>query len=168
MADYTFIVNLVIDELIYDIDNKAYLTGRSRKDSAGVETVASMQSSDSDEDRNQILRSIQNAYNQLRVAVSEYLTYEADKESEYDDKLLNDDTTSAIDLSFTVPGNFNTATRAAIAAIAHKYIVNKALAEWFLITNKADVAEYEALAAQNAEELRVALNKRVRPKRQTT
>lgn len=167
MADITFTVKLDVKELIYDIDNKAYLTGRSRKDSAGVETVASMQSSDSSEDRNQIMRGIQNAYNQLCVVVSEYLSLPTGSENSFDDDLLDSDTTS-IDLGFIVPGNFNTATRSAIAAIAHKYIVNKALAEWFLITNKADVAEYEALAAQNAEELRVALNKRVRPKRQET
>lgn len=166
MADITFTVKLDVKELIYDIDNKAYLTGRSRKDSAGVETVASMQSSDSEEDRNQILRGIQNAYNQLCVVVSEYLSLPTPGDTTFNDELYKSDT--SIDLGFTVPGNFNTATRSAIAAIAHKYIVNKSLAEWFLITNKADVAEYEALAAQNAEELRVALNKRVRPKRQET
>jgi hypothetical protein len=41
------------------------------------------------------------------------------------------------------------------------------LAEWFIITNKADAAEYDAMATNNIEALRIALNQRVRPNRST-
>jgi hypothetical protein len=72
-----------------------------------------------------------------------------------------------ISITFHVPSNFKFSNREVIANIAHKYIVNKTLAEWFIITNKADAAEYDAMATNNIEALRIALNQRVRPNRST-
>ena len=61
-----------MSELIYDFQNKAFLTGRSRRAaSMDAEAASNIQASDDDEDKNQALRSIQNAYSQLIVELSE-------------------------------------------------------------------------------------------------
>jgi hypothetical protein len=165
MTKKEFAVSLSVNELIYDIDNKAYLTGRSRKDVASIEAVASMQSSDAEEDRNQILRSVLNASSQLQLAVSDYVKQPEYTEGQSFSNDLKD--TTRIQITFNVPSNFKFSNREVIANIAHKYIVNKTLAEWFIITNKADAAEYDAMATNNIEALRIALNQRVHPNRST-
>ena len=165
MANKEFSISLSTNELIYDIDNKAYLTGRSRKDIASIEAVASMQSCDLEEDRNQILRSILNASNQLQLAVSDYVKQPEYTEGQSFSSDLEEE--ERITITFCVPSNFKFSNREVIANIAHKYIVNKTLAEWFIITNKADAAEYDAMATNNIEALRIALNQRVRPNRST-
>lgn len=71
---YTLKVTLYISELIYDVQNKASLTGRSRLlPGQNDEQVAHMQASDDEEDANQILRSIQNAFALLKNKLAEYI-----------------------------------------------------------------------------------------------
>lgn len=59
-------ITLKIDEIIYDIQNKTYLTGKSRHDGKNHEQVANMQANDDEENANQILRSISSAFNNLK------------------------------------------------------------------------------------------------------
>ena len=72
MARKSLTITLYMSELIYDFQNKAYLTGRSRRaGNMDAEAASNIQASDDDEDMNQALRSIQNAYSQLLVELSE-------------------------------------------------------------------------------------------------
>lgn len=162
MTEVTF--TLYKSELIYDFENKAFLTGRSRKSVMSVEDVASMQTSDADEDRNQALRSIQNAYGNLLVNLGEYLKPASTTSNVGGDNVLIDDT-SNFEFTLKMPDNYNRAGDGAIASAAHKFIVNSALADWFLITNKNDAPDYVAMAQSNMEDLRSALNRRTSPTR---
>ena len=56
MAKKTIAITLYMSELIYDVQNKTYLTGRSRTNGTNHEEVANMQANDDDENANQILR----------------------------------------------------------------------------------------------------------------
>ena len=72
MARKSLTITLYMSELIYDFQNKAFLTGRSRRSAdMDAEAASNIQASDDDEDKNQALRSIQNAYSQLLVELSE-------------------------------------------------------------------------------------------------
>ena len=62
MAKKTITITEYMSELLYDIQNKTYLTGRSRQTGANHEEVANMQANDDDENANQIIRSIGNAF----------------------------------------------------------------------------------------------------------
>jgi hypothetical protein len=64
-----------------------------------------------------------------------------------------------------MPSNFNQATNDTISTALHQYMVNLAIADWFTITNKADAADYVSMAAANLQQIREAINKRVRPTR---
>ncbi len=72
----TIKMKLFVRELVYDIQNKTYLTGRSRQTGTNHEQVANMQANDDDENANQILRSIQNAFGTLKTKLSEWLDEE--------------------------------------------------------------------------------------------
>ena len=73
MAKKTIMLTLYVSELVYDIQNKTYLTGRSRRTGANHEEVANMQANDDDENANQILRSIQNTFGTLKTKLTEWL-----------------------------------------------------------------------------------------------
>ena len=73
MAKKTITITLYMSELIYDVYDKTYLTGRSRLDGTNHEKVANMQANDDDENSNQIVRSIGNAFANLKTKLSEYI-----------------------------------------------------------------------------------------------
>lgn len=162
MAKKTLTVTLYLSELLYDVQNKTYLTGRSRQTGNNHEEVAHMQANEDEENENQILRSLGNAFANLKTKLSEYIEESGTTAS---NKLLSKNGT--IQLALVMPSNFNQATSETISAALHQYLVNTAIGDWFTITNKNDATDYVTLAAANLEELREAVNKRVRPTRTT-
>lgn len=169
-------IDLSVSELVFDIQNKSYLTGRSRFDGKNDEAVADMKANDDPESISELLRSIQNAYALLKVKLSEYLTTTADKDSKVE--VVKDDTAAntaltkydkdtKLQLYLYVPSNFNMGVKEQIAQACHQYIVNSALAGWFLMTNKADANDYLTLATADLQMIREAINKRVRPVRKS-
>jgi len=162
MAKKLLSVTLYMSELIYDVQNKTYLTGRSRYSGDNHEFVANMQANDDDENANQVIRSIGNSFATLKTKLSEYLSEEG---TTADDRQVDGETNFTIALY--MPSNYNRATRDTIAAALHQYIVNNSIADWFIITNKGDASDYVALANACIQQIREALNKRVRPERPT-
>ena len=160
MAKKTITITEYMSELLYDIQNKTYLTGRSRQTGANHEEVANMQANDDDENANQIIRSIGNAFANLKTKLSEYLVEEGTTSN---NALISGE--KNLTLTLQMPGNFNQATNDTISTSVHQYIVNSAIGDWFTITNKNDSSDYVTLAASNLDVIREAINKRVRPTR---
>lgn len=162
MAKKNIQVTLYMSELIYDVQNKTYLTGRSRSNGTNHEEVANMQANDDDENANQIVRSIGNAFANLKTKLSEYIVETSTTAS---NKLLT--ITSNLTLALVMPSNFNQATNETIASALHQYLVNSAIGDWFTITDKNDASDYVTIAAANLDQIREAVNKRNRPQRAT-
>ena len=160
MAKKIISITLYMSELIYDVQNKTYLTGRSRQTGTNHEEVANMQANDDDENLNQIMRSIGNAFANLKTKLSEYIN---ESGTSTNDKQLS--STGNLTLSLNMPPNYNNASNDAISTALHQYLVNSAIGDWFTITNKNDASDYITLAAANLEQLREAVNKRMRPTR---
>ena len=160
MAKKIISITLYMSELIYDVQNKTYLTGRSRQTGTNHEEVANMQANDDDENANQIMRSIGNAFANLKTKLSEYIN---ETGTSTNDKQLS--STGNLTLSLNMPPNYNNASNDTISTALHQYLVNSAIGDWFTITNKNDASDYITLAAANLEQLREAANKRMRPTR---
>lgn len=160
MAKKVIAITLYMSELIYDVQNKTYLTGRSRQTGTNHEEVANMQANDDDENANQIMRSIGNAFANLKTKLSEYIN---ESDTSTNDKQLS--STDNLTLSLNMPPNYNNASNDTISTALHQYLVNSAIGDWFTITNKNDASDYITLAAANLEQLREAVNKRMRPTR---
>lgn len=160
MAKKVIAITLYMSELIYDVQNKTYLTGRSRQTGTNHEEVANMQANDDDENANQIMRSIGNAFANLKTKLSEYIN---ESGTSTNDKQLS--STGNLTLSMNMPPNYNNASNDTISTALHQYLVNSAIGDWFTITNKNDASDYITLAAANLEQLREAVNKRMRPTR---
>ena len=160
MAKKVIAITLYMSELIYDVQNKTYLTGRSRQTGTNHEEVANMQANDDDENANQIMRSIGNAFANLKTKLSEYIN---ENGTSTNDKQIS--STGNLTVSLNMPPNYNNASNDTISTALHQYLVNCAIGDWFTITNKNDASDYITLAAANLEQLREALNKRMRPTR---
>ncbi|MBR3625208.1 MAG: hypothetical protein IKN48_02495 [Bacteroidaceae bacterium] len=160
MAKKAVTVTLYMSEIIYEVENKTFLTGRARDNGQNFEESADMRANADDENRNQIIRSIGNAFHTLKTKVSEYLVESGTSSNNVQ---ISDSTNLTVALQ--MPSNYNPATRDTISAALHQYIVNIAVAEWFNIFDKNDAGDYLNMAAANLTQLREALNKRVRPER---
>ena len=121
-----------------------------------------MQANEDEENESQLLRSIGNAFAYLKTRLSEYIEETTTTTSNI---LL--DKSKNLTLTLVLPSNVNQATSETISSSAHQYITNMVMADWFTITNKADATDYAAKAEVNLQELREAINKRVRPVRTT-
>lgn len=151
---------IVMDELLYDIMNETYLRGRTIQDDSNYKQVASMFASLDEENQDKILRSIKKAFSEVKTELSEYLT---ENGQTTDNKLIS--ATADLVLSLTMPSNFNEAATAGVAEAVHDYIRNSAVSDWYLVTNKADAADYTGLAARSLENIRKSVSKRSRPMR---
>lgn len=155
-------ITIDVKELIYDIQNKTYLTGRSRSDGSNHRQVALMQANDDDENLNQIMRSISSAFARVQAELSEVLD---DKSATGNNTLSLTDDEEVITLA--MPSNFNAAATNAIASAIHQFIVASVTSEWFMITNKSDTEDYARQSEKSLQLLRESLCRRQRPSRKS-
>lgn len=146
--------------LLYDIKNETYLRGRTIQNKDNHKEVASMYASEDEENLEKILRSIKKALAEVKSELSEYLDEDG---TEVDNSHL--DWTQNLVLNLKMPSNFNEAATAGIGEAVHDYLKNSAVAEWYLVTNKADAEDYFALAQKSMSSIQQAVSKRSRPNR---
>lgn len=148
-------------EIIYDIQNKTYLTGRSRATADNHRQVAQMQANNDDSNLNQILRSVQTAVGYLQQELGEWVAPQLAAAS----NLQLPDAAGAVSIDIEYPANFNSSMARGLADAAHQYVVAFAVAEWFVITNKPDASQYTEIASEALKMVGRAMSQRVRPKR---
>lgn len=161
----TLTVKQYVKELIYDIQNKAYLTGQAREaeGAKNYEAASNMQASDDNENSYQIRRSLANAFSSLKSLLGEYLN---EDKSTSDNKILDAiDNDGELTLSFKLPSNYNNASADSLGNGIHAYLVDMTLGEWFAITNKDDSQTYIQHSTVSLEIVKRALYKRSRPER---
>lgn len=161
----TLTVTQHVKELIYDVQNKAYLTGQAREaeGSKNYEAASNMQASDDNENSYQIRRSLANAFSSLKSLLGEYLN---EDKTTSDNKILDAiDNDGELTLAFKLPSNYNNASADSLGNGIHAYLVDMTLGEWFAITNKEDSQTYIDHSTVSLEIVKRALYKRSRPER---
>lgn len=163
----TLTVTQQVKELIYDIQNKAYLTGQAREAEGKktYEAASNMQASDDDENSYQIRRSLANAFSALKSLLGEYLSENKTTSDNLIAKQIDND--GVLELSFKLPSNYNNSSADALGNGIHSYLVDMALGDWFAITSKEDAEAYISHAEVSLENVKRALYKRSRPERPT-
>ena len=153
-----------VKDLIYDIQNKAYLTGQAREAGGmGYQAASNMQASDDDENSYQIRRSLANAFSSLKSLLGEYLNEDKTTSDNLVNKEIDND--GQLSLEFLLPSNYNNASADSLGNGIHAYLVDMALGDWFTITNKEDAQTYISHSAVSLETVKRALYKRSRPER---
>jgi hypothetical protein len=163
----TLTVTQQVRELVYDIQNKAYLTGQARESEGkkSYEAASNMQASDDTENSYQIRRSLANAFSSLKSLLGEYLSEDRTTSNNLIASEIDND--GVLTLAFELPSNFNNSSADALGNGVHAYLVDMALGDWFAITNKEDADTYIAHSAVSLENVKRALYKRSRPERPT-
>lgn len=151
-----------ISWLLYDIMNETFLRGRTIQNKDNHKEVASMFASEDEENREKILRSIKKGFAEVQTELAEYLN-----ENGTTTDNSHFDGTHDLVLNLTMPSNFNEAATTGVGEAIHDYLKNVAIAEWYIVTNKADAAQYVELAQKSLESIRQAVSKRSRPIRPT-
>lgn len=166
MAEHKKTLTVVqeVKELIYDIQNKAYLTGQAREaNGASYEAASNMQASDDEENSYQIRRSLANAFSALKSLLGEYL--HEDKTTSNNRIAAEIDNNGKLTLEFLLPSNYNNASADSLGDGIHAYLVDVVLAEWFAITNPEGAKSYVEHSGLSLETVKRALYKRSRPER---
>lgn len=153
-----------VSEIVRDVLTKAYLTGQTKEfEGANYKQASNMQGSNNDEDRRQIIRSIESAFTSLKNFVAENLIEDnTESNNNYLSPIFNDE---ELTLTFTMPANYNNTAVDSLADNIHAYLVSMALTEWFAITSKPDMEIYESQSAKNLINIKRALYRRRRPHR---
>ncbi|MCC8071331.1 MAG: hypothetical protein LIO90_05980 [Bacteroidales bacterium] len=161
----TLTITLEVKEIFFDIMNKTHLTGRSRNaaDASAYELTSHMEVSQDEENSYQVRRSMTNAFSDLKTELAEYL----DEEATTANNLIHEkvDADGQLVLALSMPSNYNLAAADALGNGMHQYLVNRSIADWFMITNKADATDYVKLAVEALDHGKRALYKRERPQR---
>lgn len=152
-------IKLHVGELLYDVENTTSLTGRARDDGKNYQLSADMRANEDDENRNQILRYLGNAFASLKSNMYEYLCASGTTANNIQ---LQRGEWDCLTVCLMMPMNFDLAAKDDIATSMHQYMVNMALGEWFGIFSKDDMAIHLKQAAGNLAAIREALSKRVR------
>lgn len=150
-----------MSELIYDIENKTSLTGIARDTGTNYRESADMRATEVEEHRNQVLRSIGNAFSSLRNELAEYMC--ASGGTQADNTQIGD--WQDIEVCLGMPTNYDLATKEAVSSAMHRYIVDMTLYDWFNIFSKDDAAAYLKMASVDIQQIRRSINKRSRPQR---
>ncbi|WP_321331875.1 hypothetical protein [uncultured Bacteroides sp.] len=153
-------ITLYKSELIYEIQNKTFLTGRSRESGDNHEQVANMQANEEDEHLNQLLRSIGNAIDALKSKLSNFISGTGTTANNVQ---ITEE--GNLEVALDMPDNFNVAVLDAVKTAINEYILNTSIFEWFTITKPDEAKVYFDKSVNNLAELREALNKRTRPER---
>lgn len=167
MAKKTLTVTQQVKELVYDIQNKAYLTGQAREAEGkkSYEASSDMQASDDTESVYQIRRSLASAFSSLKSLLGEYLS---EDKTTCDNLIPKEiDNNGTLVLAFELPGNYNNASADGLGEGIHAYLVDMALGDWFAITSKEDAEACIARSSISLENVKRALYKRCRPERPT-
>ena len=154
-----------VKNILYDVRNKAYITGNSRKASgaANYEAGSKMQASEDTEEDDQLKRSLTTYFTGLKSKLGEYLDEDTTTTNNLITQIIEDE--EILQLAFRLPTNYNNASADALGAGIHAYLVDMVLADWFTITNPQDVKSYIDHAAVQLEDVKAALYKRSRPTR---
>lgn len=167
-------VILYKSEVAYDVQNKSYLTARSRQDGANVEFVANMQANDNPPEMNQIMRSIGGAFDKLLTKLSPYIAEIVNEkkagcgQTRAATDLPTDNTLmpvagNELRIELTMPDNFNQSFLGAAKTGMHEYLVNSVLSEWFTLTNPQEATLYFAQAESNFQQIKMSLDSRIKP-----
>lgn len=153
-------INIILDELIFDILNETYLRGRSMRNADNHKEVASLQASMDEEDHDKIMRAIKKGYSEIKLELAEYLNETANIS---DNRLIADN--GVLDIRLAMPSNYNESATIGLGEAIHNYIKNVAVADWYLVTNKAEASDYLTLANVSLVNIQQGLTKRSRPQR---
>lgn len=176
-------ITLYLSEILYDIRNKAFLTGRSRETADNQAQISWSQLSGDEPEMGQIMRSVESALAVVQTKLAPYLEEitrerilrehhppcmphpEELIELSAEDDVLMPSEENAITLKLLMPDNYNQAFVPALSSSIHNFIVAAVLGEWFVISHPNEAKAYLQWAEGESANIKACLEKRIKPLR---
>ncbi len=159
----TITITLKKEEILYDVENTTYLIGNSRSTGDNFEQVSNIQNSGEGEDRNFILRSVENAFDEVKRNLSRYI--DETKVAANNELMVE---TGDFVLSLNVVDMFNEASTDSLKSAAHGYIVSSALMDWFANVKPDEMVIYQNRKSEANISMLSSLYRKKAPARPTT
>lgn len=176
-------ITLYLSEILYDIRNKAFLTGRSRETADNQAQISWSQLSGDEPEMGQIMRSVESALAVVQTKLAPYLEeitrerilrehhpprhrrpHPAEPiELPAEDDVLMPSEEHAITLQLLMPDNYNQAFVPALSSSIHNFIVAAVLGEWFVISYPNEAKAYLQWAEGESANIKACLEKRIKP-----
>lgn len=174
-------ITLYLSEILYDIRNKAFLTGRSRETADNQAQISWSQLSGDEPEMGQIMRSVESALAVVQTKLAPYLEEitrerilrehhppcmphpEELIELSAEDDVLMPSEENAITLKLLMPDNYNQAFVPALSSSIHNFIVAAVLGEWFVISHPNEAKAYLQWAEGENVNIKACLEKRIKP-----
>lgn len=174
-------ITLYLSEILYDIRNKAFLTGRSRETADNQAQISWSQLSGDEPEMGQIMRSVESALAVVQTKLAPYLEEitrerilrehhppcmphpEEPIELSAEDDVLMPSEENAITLKLLMPDNYNQAFVPALSSSIHNFIVAAVLGEWFVISHPNEAKAYLQWAEGESANIKACLEKRIKP-----
>lgn len=134
----TITITLKKEEILYDIENTSYIVGNSRSTGDNFEQVSNIQNSGEGEDRNFILRSVENAFGEAKRNLSRFIN---ETKTAANNQLMSEDGDFAIALN--VADVFNEASTDSLKSALHDFIVSSSLMDWFANVKPDEMPIYQ-------------------------
>lgn len=152
------------DDIAYDVMNKTHLSGEAIEGEKYEQSYRVRIGYDDDE-QYQLSRAISNAVASIKSELSEYLNGEQSTA----DNLISECVQggNVVELVLSMPSNYDSSCVDALTSGIHEFVVNKSIAEWFLLNNSQLAPTYFTLSSDAMSNVKKNLYKRERPKRPT-
>lgn len=176
-------ITLYLSEILYDIRNKAFLTGRSRETADNQAQISWSQLSGDEPEMGQIMRSVESALAVVQTKLAPYLEEitreriwrehhppcmphpEEPIELSAEDDVLMPSEENAITMKLLMPDNYNQAFVPVLSSSIHNFIVAAVLGEWFVISHPNEAKAYLQWAEGESANIKACLEKRIKPLR---
>lgn len=153
-------IKLIRAELIYDINLSAYAVGETIRGEDNDRSLVMDICDDGKVDK--VTMCLNKAWGELLNDMTGYTKIETDEDMDADDVFTSPEEYS---VRLCVPNSFSKLNVEAVKNAMHTYLVNEALAGWFAITKKDEVAYYEDKSLIELAKVKRFLNVRVKPVR---
>lgn len=153
-------IKLIRSELIYDINLSAYAVGETIRGEDNDRSLVMDICDDGKADKT--TQTLNKAWGELLNDMTGYTKIETDEDMDVDNTFVSPEEYTA---RLCVPDSFSKLNVEAVKNAMHAYLVNEALAGWFAVTKKDEVAYYENKALMELAKVKRFLNVRVKPVR---
>ena len=163
MAKNEVKITIHLSEVIYDIQNKTYISGEVAGGNGESAEKVSMQQVDSEEwSNNQIIRSIGNAFSRIQSSISEYWGMSSADET----NTQMQSGARGLVIKLFMPMNYNATTLRDVTQAIHQTLVYQAIYDWYMLVRPSGADVWKEMADEQIGRVRLLLSRRLRPSRQ--
>ena len=161
--DKTISLSFLLPELMYDIENNAYVQGNNL-DSEGENARHQLMDIGQDGNNDRVTRTLNLAFHECVTMLYPYTKVEVEDGKAMDDTFLRDD---SFDMTLRVPSDFSDSTMTLLRDLIHEYMVLRALEDWTGITYPDGMAPWSLKLEAIKEKIQSCKNHRIKRVRRT-